>query len=79
MTNISNIDRYTIRHLDAWLDNAIAGDTRREHVRARMLAFIADDEEYWASQSWWNVYDHAKCDDIERDSHQLRRQWEQRT
>lgn len=55
------IDRYTVRHLDAWLDEQISGDNLRAAVRASMLAFIADDPEYWGAQSWWNVFDHAKC------------------
>lgn len=59
---MSDIDPYTIRHLDAWLDRQISGDARREVIRATMLAFIADDPEYWGAQSWWNVFDHAKCD-----------------
>ena len=54
-------DRYTIRHLDAWLDEQIHRDTLRASVRAAMLAFIADDPEYWGSQSWWLVYDRAEC------------------
>jgi hypothetical protein len=59
------IDRYTIRHLDNWLDNQIHGTRRREAVRSAMLSLIADDQEYWGSQSWWNVYDRAQCDRIE--------------
>jgi hypothetical protein len=37
-----------------------------------MLAVIADDEEYWAAQLWWNVYDAAKCADIEAEHRQER-------
>lgn len=58
------IDRYTARHLDNWLDHQISGDTLRAHIRDAMIAFIAQDEEYWGSQSWWNVFDQAKCQRI---------------
>ena len=61
---MSVVDRYTRKHLDCWLDSQINGDSRRDTVRAAMLAFIADDPEYWGSQSWWLVYDRAKCQDI---------------
>ena len=61
---MSAVDRYTRKHLDCWLDDQINGDSRRDAVRAAMLAFIADDPEYWGSQSWWLVYDRAKCQDI---------------
>ena len=57
-------DPYVVKHLNCWLDDQINGDTRRERVRNTMLAFIAEDPEYWGSQSWWLVYDRAKCDDI---------------
>jgi hypothetical protein len=53
------IDRYTLAHLDRWLDEQIEGDTNRADKRARMVTLIEEDEEYWGSQSWWNVYDHA--------------------
>jgi hypothetical protein len=56
------IDRYVLRHLDTWLDHEIDHDIRREKTREAMLALIAEDQEYWGSQSWWLVYDHAKCD-----------------
>lgn len=56
------IDTYTLKHLDAWLDTQIGGDIRRAKVRAAMLTFIAGDQEYWSSQSWWRVYDGAKCE-----------------
>ena len=59
------IDRYTVRHLDTWLDEQIGGDVLRAAVREAMLAFIADDQEYWGSQSWWLVYDRARCDRLE--------------
>jgi len=61
---MTNIDPYTIKHLDAWLDEQVGGDTLRAQVRARVLSFIADDPEYWGSQSWWLVYDRANCQDI---------------
>jgi hypothetical protein len=60
------IDPYTIRHLDAWLENQINGDTLRDKVRTAMLTFISNDPEYWGSQEWWNVFDRAKCHDIFR-------------
>jgi hypothetical protein len=56
------IDAYTIKHLDQWLDAQIDGDTMRVKVREKMLSFIASDPEYWGSQSWWNVWDRAGCD-----------------
>lgn len=58
------IDSYTIKHLDHWLEEQINGDSHRAAIRATMLAFIADDPEYWGCQSWWLVYDRAKCEDI---------------
>jgi hypothetical protein len=58
------IDRYTTKHLDAWLAEQINGDTLRTKVREAMLAFIADDPEYWGGQSWWLIYDRARCDRI---------------
>jgi hypothetical protein len=58
------INAYTLRHLDQWLDRQIHGDTLREKIRTTMIALISDDPEYWGSQEWWNVYDHAKCDRI---------------
>ena len=61
------IDPYTVKHLDAWLDEQISGDTRRDAVRSIMLDFIADDQEYWGAQSWWLVYDRAGCDAFFRD------------
>jgi TPP-dependent indolepyruvate ferredoxin oxidoreductase alpha subunit len=56
------IDSYTVKHLNAWLDAEIHGDANRDKVRSAMLAIIADDPEYWSSQSWWNVYDRGKCE-----------------
>jgi hypothetical protein len=61
---MAKIDAYTVRHLDAWLDEQIHGDTQRAAIRERMIAFISDDPEYWGAQSWWNVYDRAKCAQI---------------
>ncbi len=59
---MNQIDTYTLRHLDAWLDAQIQGDTARKQVREHMISFISDDPEYWGSQSWWLVYDRAQCD-----------------
>ena len=56
---MTNIDPYTIKHLDHWLDEQINGDTYRDAIRSAMLEFIAGDPEYWGSQSWWLVYDRA--------------------
>jgi hypothetical protein len=60
-------DAWTLRHLDAWLDSFVNGDTAREKVRERMLAFAADDPEYWSAQGWPNLYDRAKCWDVEKE------------
>lgn len=57
-------DPYTVRHLNAWLDEQINGDTRRDLVREKMLALVDDDPEYWGSQSWWLVYERSGCDRI---------------
>jgi hypothetical protein len=59
------IDPYTLRHLDAWLEHEVRGDSCRDEVRTAMLELLTDDPEYWSSQGWWNVYDRAKCDRIE--------------
>lgn len=61
---VPNRDQYVMRHLDAWLDKEINGDTRRDAVREAMLVVYDTDPEYYGSQSWWNVYDRAKCDRI---------------
>ncbi len=54
--HISDIDPFTVRHLDAWLErNARAEDI--EETRAYMLQVVAEDEEYWAAQGWWRVHD----------------------
>ena len=54
-------DPYTMRHLDAWLDKQIHGDSHRERVRECMLALVDQDPEYWGAQGWWHVYDRAGC------------------
>ena len=59
-------DPYTMKHLNAWLDQEIHGDTVREKVKACMLKLFDEDPEYWSSQSWWNLYDRAGCREIER-------------
>ena len=61
------IDTYTVRHLDKWLDEQIHGDTLRAKIRVAMLALIAEDPEYWGAQSWWGVWDRARCDRIVED------------
>jgi hypothetical protein len=58
---MADVDPYTIKHLDAWLEKEINGDAKRAAVREAMLAFIADDPEYWGSQAWWLVFDRAQC------------------
>jgi hypothetical protein len=63
MSNV--IDQYTLKHLDAWLESNVDGDTRRDKVRAKMLELIADDQEYWGAQTWTRVYDNADCGYIE--------------
>ena len=57
-------DAYTMRHLDAWLDSEVNGDTCREEVRTAMLSLYDDDPEYWDSQSWWNLFYRTQCDRI---------------
>lgn len=59
-------DAYTMRHLAAWLDSQVNGDTCREECRDAMLHVYDDDPEYWMSQSWPNLFDRAKCWDIVR-------------
>lgn len=59
------IDRFTVRHLDTWLDRHVNGDTCRLAVKAAMLAVYLDDPEYWSAQAWTNLYDRAKCERIE--------------
>ena len=59
-----NRDAYTMRHLEAWLDNQVNGDTCRDEVRVAMLAMFDDDPEYWGSQEWSNLFDRAKGWDI---------------
>ncbi len=59
-------DAGTLKHLDAWLDEQFGGDTYRLQIRCTMLTFAADDVEYWSCQSWWNLFDHAKCNLIKR-------------
>jgi hypothetical protein len=65
MEQVIDRDPYTIKHLNAWLDAEINGDTRRDLVREAMLSVYDTDPEYYGSQSWWNVYDRAKCGRIE--------------
>ncbi len=60
-------DRSTLAHLQAWLDEQIHGDSLREMVKVRMLNFSMEDPEYWSGQSYWNLYDHAKCDELSVD------------
>lgn len=57
-------DPYTVKHLNAWLDEQINGDTRRDLVRDAMWALVDTDPEYYGAQSWWLVYDRAGCDRI---------------
>lgn len=58
-------DAWTLRHLDAWLDNQVHGDTCRAEVREAMLNLAADDPEWWSNNSYTLLYDNAKCWDIE--------------
>ena len=60
----AQVDPYTLRHLDAWLDQQIEGDACRAEVRAAMLALVEQDPEYWGAQSWWNVFDRVKGERI---------------
>ena len=59
-------DSWTLKHLDAWLDQQFNGDTYRATIRAYMLKEAEKDPEYWSGQSWWNLFDRARCDLIER-------------
>ena len=61
------IDDFTLQHLRAWLANYVQ-DERREVCESAMLAFIADDPEYWTAQSWTTVYDRAECAYLSADS-----------
>jgi hypothetical protein len=61
---VSKVDPYVLKHLDAWLDREIDGDTCRSEVRAAMLGLVEQDPEYWGSQSWWNVFDRVGGDRI---------------
>lgn len=54
-------DRIMLAHLDAWLDHEVDGDDCRAEVKAAMLQVASDDPEYWAGQSWPNLFDQAKC------------------
>lgn len=56
------VERRILQNLDHWLEREIHGDECREKVRAAMIKLISPDPEYWGSQRWWNVFDHAKCD-----------------
>jgi hypothetical protein len=58
-------DPYTVRHLNAWLEQQINGDAFRERVREAMLALVDTDPEYYGSQSWWLVFDRSGCQEIE--------------
>lgn len=63
---METFDSYTIKHLDAWLEHQVNGDSCRAEVRASMLKLAEDDAEYWSSQGWWNLFDRANCSDILR-------------
>jgi len=65
MTTIQR-DAYTMRHLEAWLDSQVNGDSCRDECRTAMLAIYDDDPEYWSGQSWPNLFDRAKCWDTVR-------------
>jgi hypothetical protein len=58
-------DAQTLRHLDAWLDAQMNGDTYRAKVRAAMLAFAKDDPEYWSTQSWWRLFDSSDAQKVQ--------------
>lgn len=57
-------DRATLKHLDTWLYTYVDGDDCREAVKTAMLAYAADDPEYWSAQSWPNLFDRCKADRI---------------
>lgn len=59
-------DPYTMQHLEKWLDAHVNGDTCRDECRAAMLAIFDEDPEYWSGQEWTNLFDRAKCGDIQR-------------
>jgi hypothetical protein len=62
---MTEFDSWTIKHLDQWLSREIGGEAYRTKVRERMLEFAnRNDAEYWASQSWWNLFDRSRCDRI---------------
>ena len=64
LTFADYFDGATLRHLDRWLERDIDGEDCRDAVKIAMLAYAADDPEYWSAQSWPNLFDHAKCDRI---------------
>ena len=64
MTQVIERDSFTMRHLAAWLDAQVNGDTCREEVKAAMLDLYDDDPEYWMSQSWWNLFYRVNGDRI---------------
>lgn len=64
MTQVIERDSFTMRHLAAWLNEQVNGDTCREECRDAMLTIYDDDPEYWMSQSWSNLFDRAQCDRI---------------
>lgn len=57
-------DAWTLKHLDAWLDKEVYGDTCRAETRAAMLKQAEIDAEWYSNQSWWKLYDDAKCEQI---------------
>lgn len=58
-------DAWTMRHLNAWLENNVHGDTCRDEVREAMLNLAADDAEWWSNNSYTLLFDRAKGYDIE--------------
>lgn len=59
-------DAWTLRHLDNWLAQEIHGDTCRAEIRVAMLEQAETAPEDYSNQSYWRLFDDAKCEDIRR-------------
>lgn len=59
-------DAWTLRHLDAWLNTEIHGDTCRAEVRTAMLEQAKKAPEDYSNQSYWRLFDDAGCEDIRK-------------
>jgi hypothetical protein len=55
----AELDRATLKHLNAWLDKEFPDAERRNVVRTKMIAVYVQDPVYYADLGWWRVFDHA--------------------